>query len=430
MNQEQSNKPFSISKHIVYDAWKGVKANKGSAGIDSVSVKDYEQSLNSNLYKLWNRMSSGTYFPQSVKLVEIPKSSGGNRPLGIPTVTDRIAQTTVVLYLNERMDREFHHDSYAYRRGRSAIDAITTARRRCWQYDWVLDMDISKFFDTNDHELLMRAVKRHVTEKWILLYIERWLKVPYVTVKGEQIARTMGVAQGSVIGPVLANLFMHYVFDKWMQIHYPDIPFERYADDTICHCGSKSEAERMRQIISNRLAECKLMLNESKTRIVYCQDSKRKESHENHSFDFLGYTFCPRAAKNSKTGAFFTSFLPGISQKSKNHIHDVIRSWKLNSDPSMDLIKLSSIAEAPARGWINYYGKFYPSILKSALQILNHVIVRWARRKYKRFKGSIKRAWFWLIRVYKKDPKLFYHWRGGVIPCYFKLNPVKIRRAV
>ena len=430
MNQKQSNKPFSISKHIVYDAWKEVKANKGGAGIDAVSVKDYEQSLVSNLYKLWNRMSSGTYFPQAVKLVEIPKSSGGKRPLGIPTVTDRIAQTTVVLHLNERMDKVFHRDSYAYRPGRSAIDAITTARERCWQYNWVLDMDISKFFDTIDHDLLMLAVKRHVTEKWILLYIERWLKVPYVTVTGEGIERTMGVAQGSVIGPVLANLFMHYVFDKWMQIHHPEILFERYADDTICHCRSKSEAERMKLIITNRLAECKLMLNESKSRIVYCKDSKRKESHEDNSFDFLGYTFCPRGAKNSRTGEFFTNFLPGVSQKSKNRIHDVIRSWKVNSDPTMDLIKLSSIAEAPARGWIIYYGKFYPSELKTTLQILNHVIVRWARRKYKRFKGSFKRTWLWLIRVYQKDPKLFYHWRGGVIPCYFKLKPVKIRRAV
>jgi len=430
MNQEQSNKPFSISKHIVYNAWKEVKENKGSAGIDSVSVKDYEQSLRNNLYKLWNRMSSGTYFPQPVKLVEIPKSGGGKRPLGIPTVTDRIAQTTVVLHLNDRMDKIFHKDSYAYRPGRSAIDAIATARHRCWKYDWVLDMDISKFFDTIDHELLMRAVKLHVTEKWILLYIERWLKVPYATVKGELIERTMGVAQGSVIGPLLANLFMHYAFDKWMQIHYPEILFERYADDTICHCRTKLEAERMKSIIMNRLAECKLMLNESKTRIVYCKDSKRKESYEVNSFDFLGYTFCPRGAKNSITGEYFTSFLPGISQKSKNRIHETIRSWKLNCDPSMDLIKLSSITEAPARGWINYYGKFYPSRLKSTLQMLNYAIVRWARRKFKRLRGSYKRTWFWLIRIYHENPKMFYHWCHGVIPCYFKLKPVKIRRAV
>jgi RNA-directed DNA polymerase len=270
MKQEQCNKPFSISKQLVYNSWKEVKENKGSAGIDGVSIKDYDQSLGSNLYKLWNRMSSGSYFPAPVKLVEIPKKTGGTRPLGIPTVEDRIARNAVVLSIKERLDKEFHENSYAYRPGRSAIDALSIARQRCWKYNWVLDMDIRKFFDTIDHDMLMLAVKRHVQEKWVLLYIERWLTVPYETVQGERIERSMGVAQGSVIGPELANLFMHYVFDKWMQIHYPQIPFERYADDTICHCRTKEEAEQMKGIITSRLAECKLKLNEEKTLIVYC----------------------------------------------------------------------------------------------------------------------------------------------------------------
>lgn len=427
MKQEQINKPFLISKRLIYEAWKGVKANKGSSGIDEVSIAEYEQSLGSNLYRLWNRMSSGTYFPQSVKLVEIPKKSGGKRPLGIPTVTDRIAQTAVVQLLNEGFDRMFHENSYAYRPRRSAIDAVSIARQRCWQYDWVLDMDISKFFDTIDHDLLMRAVERHVSEKWILLYIGRWLKVPYESVQCERIERTMGVAQGSVIGPLLANLYLHYVFDKWMQIHHPEIPFERYADDIICHCRSKEEAEKMKAVIKNRLSECKLKLNEDKTSIVYCKDSGRKGNHEQVSFDFLGYTFRPRKAKNSKIGVIFTSFLPGISQKSKSHIHETIRSWQLNKKKK--LIELDTEMIAPVRSWINYYGKFYLNSLKSTLQALNHAIVRWAMHKYGRFKGSYKRTWQWLIRCYQDNPKLFYHWCRGIIPCYFKLKPVKIRRA-
>jgi RNA-directed DNA polymerase len=262
MNWNQSDKPFLIPKLTVFEDWEEVRKNHGAAGIDRISIKEYEQNLGANLYKLWNRMSSGSCFPKPVKLVEIPKKTGGKRPLGIPTVEDRIAQSAATLVIGERLDRVFHNDSYAYRPGRGAHDALAVALQRCRHYDWVPDMDISKFFDTIDHTLLMRAVKRHVSERWILLYIQRWLEVPYETVLGERMERTVGVPQGSVIGPVLAKLFLHYVFDKRMQIHYPHIPFERYADDTICHCRAEAEAETMQAVITQRLAACGLRLNE------------------------------------------------------------------------------------------------------------------------------------------------------------------------
>ena len=250
--QNDNAKPISISKQLVYDAFLRVKANRGSAGIDKVTLEDYEKNLRGNLYKLWNRMSSGSYFPPSVKLVEIPKSNGGTRPLGIPTIEDRIAQQVVVSVLTPILEPIFKEDSYGYRPGKGAHQAVAKAKERCYVNPWVLDMDIRKFFDTINHELLMKAVRKHTEEKWVLLYIERWLKVPYQTLKGEVIERTMGVPQGSVIGPVLANLFLHYVFDEWMSRNYPTIPFERYADDTICHCVSEKQAQFLKAVLMKR----------------------------------------------------------------------------------------------------------------------------------------------------------------------------------
>ena len=409
-------KPFIIDKWTVHKAFKKVKENRGSAGIDNIDIKAYEKKLTMNLYKLWNRMSSGTYFPKPVKLVEIPKPNGGTRPLGIPTVEDRVAQMVVVMYINERLEAVFHEDSYAYRPNRSTSNAIAVARERCFRYSWVLDMDISKFFDTIDHELLMKAVRKHVSEKWILLYIERWLKVPYQTKDGKTIERDKGVPQGSVIGPVLANLFLTYVFDLWMKKHYSNVPFERYADDTICHCWTRQQAEELKATLIKRFEECKLKLNEEKTKIVYCKDSNRRCNNAETSFDFLGFTFRGRGARNSKTHQVFTAFLPAMSKKSFERKKEEIRSWKYLRNYHLDIEDLSVEMEDSVRGWISYYTKWGKTEFYKLMNFLNERLVQWARKKYKHLKRQYILAKEWLVQLSETKKYLFYHWQRGYVP--------------
>jgi len=307
-------KPYTISKQVVWEAYQKVKANQGAAGVDGQSIEAFETDLKNNLYKIWNRMSSGSYFPPPVRLVEIPKASGGLRPLGIPTVADRVAQMVVKMHLEPLVEPCFHDDSYGYRPGRSALDAVATARQRCWRSDWVIDLDIKGFFDNLDHDLVMKAVRHHDKTPWVLLYIERWLKAPVQRQDGSQQERTKGSPQGAVVSPLLANLFLHHAFDDWMRRNHPSIQFERYADDVIVHAKSKAQAEQLLEAIRARLAECGLELHPEKTKFVYCQDSDRKGQHEHIKFDFLGYTFRPRRAKNYR-GKPFVSFLPGVSNR-------------------------------------------------------------------------------------------------------------------
>lgn len=403
-------KPFCISKWKVWEGYKRVKANQGAAGVDGQSIAEFEEDLKDNLFKIWNRMSSGSYFPPPVRRVDIPKDNGGKRPLGIPTVADRIAQTVVKRYLEPILEEHFHPDSYGYRPKKSAIEAIGVARQRCWRYDWVLDLDLKGFFDSIDHGLLMRAVRKHTDCKWVLLYIERWLKAPVQSEDGSLIHRDKGTPQGGVISPLLANLFLHYAFDTWMQRQYPQILFERYADDGICHCRSKTEAEGLQVAIERRFAECGLELNLQKTKIVYCKDSNRRGDYPEQKFDFLGYAFRPRIAKE-RSGQFFVSFIPAISNKASKSLRDTMRRWRLHRRTDKSLDELAQMFNPVLRGWINYYGSFYRSALYRTFQPLNNILAQWATRKYKRLKRHKRRACQWLQCIMHRQPSLFAHWR-------------------
>lgn len=407
-------KPYEISKKIVYEAFLRVKANKGSAGIDEESIQEFELNLGDNLYKLWNRMSSGSYFPPAVKAVEIPKTAGGTRILGIPTVADRVAQMTVKLYFEPKVEPYFHVDSYGYRPRKSAIQAIEVTRKRCWRYNWVLEFDIKGLFDNIDHDLLMKAVDKHTQTNWIKLYVKRWLKAPFQTKEGLK-ERRSGTPQGGVISPVLANLFLHYTFDKWMAIYHSNNPFTRYADDAVIHCRTEDEAERMLESLDKRMRECKLELHPDKTQIVYCKDADRKEKHKNISFDFLGYTFRPRLSKN-RWGKYFVNFTPAISNKSKKSIRQKVRSWKLQLKVEKDLTDLANMFNPVIQGWINYYGKFYKSEMYSALRHINRALIMWARRKYKKLTKHKRKAEHFMGRISKQNPKLFKHWELGIKP--------------
>src|SRR5712692_2128177 len=406
-------KPFCISKEEVWEAYKRVKANQGAAGVDEQSIADFEKDLKGNLYKIWNRMSSGSYFPPPVRTVKIPKANGGERKLGIPTVSDRIAQMVVKSRLEPAVDPLFHPDSYGYRPGKSALDAVGQARQRCWRYDWVVDLDIKGFFDNIDHELLMRAVRKHAEDKWVVLYIERWLKAPVREEDGLLVLRERGTPQGGVASPLLANLFLHYAFDEWMRRSYPHLPFERYADDAIVHCRTEREAQEVRSAIAVRLRECRPELHPEKTKVVYCKDDDRRGNYPTQKFDFLGYTFRPRRSKNGK-GKFFINFTPAVADKAAKAIRAEIRSWHLPKRSDKSIEDLSRMFNPIIRGWLQYYGRYYRSALYPSMRPLDRALTRWASRKYKKLRRHKRRAAHWVARISRRAPKLFAHWQMGV----------------
>lgn len=403
-------KPFRIPKRWVWEAYKRVKANRGAAGVDEQSITEFEVNLKGNLYKLWNRMSSGSYFPPPVKRVEIAKREGGTRPLGIPTVTDRIAQAVVKAYLEPELEKHFHPDSYGYRPGKSALDALGKARERCWRYAWALDLDIRAYFDTISHELLLKAVRKHTDSAWVLLYIERWLKAPMQREDGTLVPREQGTPQGSVVSPVLANLFLHYAFDRWMAKHHPSIPFERFADDILCHCVSEAQAQWLKEVLQQRLAECGLELHPQKTKIVYCKDDDRRGHYPNEAFDYLGYTFRARRSKN-RWGKYFVNFSPAVSNAAAKRMRQAIRDWQLGCRVDKRIDDLARMFNPIIQGWLTYYGRYYPSALYPTLRYLDGRLARWAQAKYKRLRRHRRRSAHRIQAIAQRDPGLFAHWR-------------------
>ena len=411
-------KSFIISKWQVLKAYELVKANAGAAGVDQQSLSDFERNLKSNLYKLWNRLSSGSYFPPPVKAVAIPKKAGGERILGIPTVSDRIAQMVVKLEFEPQVEPLFLPDSYGYRPNKSALAAIGVTRQRCWRQDWVLEFDIKGLFDNIPHDLLLKAVHKHTDSPWVRLYIKRWLTAPMQMPNGERVARGLGTPQGGVISPILSNLFLHYVFDKWLQKHYPKTQWCRYADDGLVHCHSEAEAKHMLKVLKQRFQDCGLELHPVKTKIVYCKDGKRKGQYENTSFDFLGYTFRRRVCKERKRNRVFVSFNPAVSTVSLKAMRLKIRKLRVRKRTEMSIEQLAQWLNPMINGWFNYYGRYYRSALYRLSHHVNKALVRWARCKFKPLRRHKTRAMKFLEGISKQNPYLFAHWRAGMIGAF------------
>jgi group II intron reverse transcriptase/maturase len=404
-------KPFVIPKSMVWEAWRRVKANKGAPGVDGQDLEQFEADLADNLYKIWNRMSSGTWFPPPVLAVEIPKPHGdGVRVLGVPTIADRVAQTVVAMYLEERADHRFHPDSYGYRPNKSAHQALAACRQRGWKYDWVIDLDVQKFFDTVPWDLVVKAVKAVTDCRWVLLYVKRWLAAPLEHPDGVLEKRIKGTPQGSAVSPILTNLFMHYALDSWMARSFPGCPFERYADDVIVHCKTRREAEYVLGRIVARMQEVGLKLNPEKTRIVYCKDDRRRGEHEHTSFTFLGYTFRARGARGTKSGRAFTGFMPAISPEALKAKGVELRRMRIHRRTDLSLDGLARWLNPIVSGWINYYGRFYRTALDPLLKRVNVYLRRWAGRKYKRLRTH-KRFGRWWTGLLSRQPGLFTHWR-------------------
>jgi len=416
---EEKQKTQPIERWEVWEAFKEVRAGGESPGVDGITIGTVESNPRKYLYPVWNRLASGSYYPQAVRQAEIPKDDGTMRLLGIPTVTDRVAQTVIKWKLEKFTNKHFSANSFGYILNKSAHDAIEQCRVNCLKHSWVIDLDIKGFFDNIDHELLMLAVKRFTKEKCILMYVERWLKAPVRLLDGTlKESDGKGTPQGGVISPLLANIFLHFAFDMWFRKHYPDGAFERYADDIVIHCDYFIDAQSTLEAVGRRLKECKLELNRSKTKIVHCQNNHKRQAPNKEvkrSFDFLGYTFKPRFVKVN--GRIRVGFTPGMSRKSQKRINKLCFKLKIHRLTHLSIVQIAGMLRSKTRGWINYYGKFRKSEMRGMFRVLNFRLARWVRNKYRRFK---KKPWYcafkWLVNVSKTFPNLFVHWEHGFLP--------------
>jgi group II intron reverse transcriptase/maturase len=416
MNLWNETKSIPISRQMVLEAYQKVHSNKGSAGIDAIGMQEFDANRRKHLYKLWNRMASGSYFPPPVKEVEIPKKDGSIRKLGIPTISDRVGQMVIKLFIEPRLEAVFSPNSYGYRPHKSAHQALAKVRENCWKQNWVIDLDIKGFFDNIDHDKLMLAVEKHVPENWVKFYIKRWLEVPVITASGERILKQgKGTPQGGVISPLLANLFLHYAFDKWLEKTDKKVTFTRYADDVILHCNTKAHAEKILNLVQQRMESVGLELHPKKTKIVYCRDYRRKEKHPKVKFDFLGYSFQPRTAFSKKNGKLFIGYDCAISSNSRKRIADKLEELNVNKLTFKSIVGVAQYLNPMIRGWIHYYGKFKMYELTKVFRLLSKRLVWWARKRYKRYKTSIRKAYKWLKSVRDNYPTLFYHWNFSQI---------------
>lgn len=410
-------KPIPIEFSWVVAAYQKVRKGGKATGIDEQSWTEFDKDPEKNCYVIWNRLASGSYHPQPVREVEIPKKDGKMRRLGIPTVRDRIAQEVVKHFMEVRIDAKFHPNSYGYRPMKSAHDALRQVRQNCLSQNWVIDMDISNFFDEIDHELMLKAVDHILGEDekwWVLIYVKRWLEMPVQQSSGTLMEKQgKGTPQGGVISPLLANLYLHYSLDQWLSARHKQVSFVRYADDMVVHCSSKEEAEEVLEHIRERLKEVKLSIKESKTRIAYCKDYKRREAHETVSFEFLGYSFQPQRMKSKlPQGGFFTGFGSKISPSNEQKITQEIGDDKTLRNTTLEIGAIAKVLNARLRGWINYYSLFSKYSLQTVMERLNYRLLKWLRRKYRL---GYRKAVLKMAMIRKEQPRLFYHWEMGIV---------------